>query len=280
MSSEPQVPSQLTGTTNSLTEPPKKPRSVFFTIVLIVALSVGFISDIGEVRKKLFPELSGAAAAAEINRAAAGISGMFSVPSEVFEEFQACNYKYLFFCEPKPGVAKCPSRADDESEWEVCVSVVTAPDFGAPAVAPRWWESIPVVNLAVLATVMLPRLPDAGFQMLKVRWSQGPLEFQQGLLFLFIYFTLLVVALRQKPGNLWYFVVTLVYGPYLIIGIFWLLQRALAHTSPSTIMHTGEATWGAGTAWCYVICAWHDLESIGEEMRRLIKASRVLTKAS
>jgi hypothetical protein len=117
------------------------------------------------------------------------------------------------------------------------------------------------VKIAVGAVVTLPRLPDAVIHMLKCRWKRGPLEVSLGMLFLYGYYTLMVVAIRREGGgNLWYFACAVIAGPYLVAFVFWILQHWLAGASPLMDRLVAFFTWLFGSTLCSVLCMAHDVE--------------------
>jgi hypothetical protein len=251
MSEDPRVPVD----TSSRTGPTPKPQHYLHIVLTAVAVCIVFIFDTGELVKSF-------------KGAEAKTSGMFSIPSQIFDEFKSCNYEYLFVCELKPGVAKCRSEAAGYDEQEVCISMATSPAFGAPAPATRWWESIPMLNVIAYAGVMLPRLPDALIQMLKERWSEGRLEFSLGVVFVLAYFALMVVALRSKSSaNFWFFVLAVVYGPYLVIGVFWVLQQAFAGAAAGASALAAWLISAVGLPTCLLICVGHDAESVAKAFK-------------
>ncbi len=157
---------------------------------------------------------------------------MFAMPSEILDRYSACDYHFLFFCTLK-------------SEEPVVVPPACASVTGAARVAcewsdtsdteQHWWTgvlSLPYVKIPILAVVTLPHLPDAMHHVLKDRWERSRLDFTLGVFFLFGYVTLMIVALRKKgPGKLWYFAVMVVFGPYLMAILFWLLQHTVGGTA-------------------------------------------------
>lgn len=208
-----------------------------------------------------------------VNVKAVGNQSMFSIPSEIFSRFDSCDYRALFVCDVKPVDAKCyRENPRDPEERGVCIAVVNS---FQPAVAPSFTDrlaSIPYLNIVLYSVVMLPRLPDALFQMLKDRWRMGHLEFSLGVVFVAAYITLMIVALREKSSmKLWAFIGAVVYGPYLILGVFWLLQHALL----------GAAAWAtdaaAGLVSAFTLAGCL-LISVGHSTESFVKASETAFK--
>jgi hypothetical protein len=189
---------------------------------------------------------------------------MFAMPSEILDRYSACDYKFLFFCTLKseePEVV--PSACQNETgaarvacEWSDTGDATT-----------HWWTgvlSLPYVKIPILAVITLPHLPDAMHHVLKDRWDRSRLDFSVGVFFLFGYLALMIVALRQKsPGNLWYFAIMVVFGPYLVAIVFWLLQHAVGG-SAGGVRVAAEAVAGIlGPTGCTLIATAEKVEWAG-----------------
>jgi hypothetical protein len=230
--------------------------------VTIVVLVIAFVFDVGELLK-------------QVNLKTVANPTMFSIPSEITTRFKACNYNYLFFCELKPAAAPCVNVRFSESEEEVCISVATAPENDGPPRLPSWM-SIPYLTTIIYAAEMLPRLPDAIHHMLKLRWGMGHLEFSMGVVFTLAYITLVVLVLRSKSKiKFLVFVLAIVYGPYLILGIFWLLQHALLGAASGISAGAAFLISLLGVPGCLLTCIGHEGESIMKTVSVVGKGARV-----
>ena len=186
---------------------------------------------------------------------------MFAMPSEILDRYSACDYHFLFFCTLK-------------SEEPVVVPPACANVTGAARVAcewsdtsdteQHWWTgvlSLPYVKIPILAVVTLPHLPDAMHHVLKDRWERSRLDFTLGVFFLFGYVTLMIVALRKKgPGKLWYFAVMVVFGPYLMAILFWLLQHTVGGTAGEIRIASEAITGIIGTTGCAFVSTAEKVE--------------------
>jgi hypothetical protein len=258
MSQEPQDPH---ANNQTVKEPAEKKGSSSLSVHHIVTLAVLFIVivyNIGELLKR-----------PEVEEAATNQS-MFSIPTEISDRYDACDYKYLFICEPKstdvPGCENATGLARSLCIMEDNRQTEPTPD--------RWskWESLPYVGVLIAAAEILPRLPDAVIHMLGERWDRGTLEFSLGLVFVLGYITLMVVALRQEsPANVWFFALAVVFGQYLMLGVFWLLQKALAGAAAETSKIAAIMVSAIGLPGCLALCIGHDFKSAAKvvgEIRR------------
>jgi hypothetical protein len=258
MSQEPQDPH---GNNQTVKEPAEKKGSSSLSVHHIVTLAVLFIVivyNIGELLKT-----SGVAEAATNQ-------SMFSIPAEMSDRYNSCDYKNLFFCEPKStDVPGCENLVGVDRATCILTDNGRA-DSGADQ--PSRWASVPYVGVVLAAGEILPRLPDAVIHMLRERWGRGSLEFSLGLVFVLAYITLMVVALRQEgPLNLWLFALAVVFGPYLMLGVFWLLQKALAGAAAETTKIAAIMVSAIGLPGCLAVCIGHDFKSAAKvvgEIRR------------
>jgi hypothetical protein len=187
---------------------------------------------------------------------------MFAIPSEMSDRYNSCDYQYLFFCGPPASSVPAGCEALAGLQRATCILTNNGKAGSAPHRVPSW-TAIPVVNVLIAAVVILPRLPDATIHMLRTRWQRGSLEFSLGLVFVIAYVTLMVVALRQEDStNIWMFAAVVVGGPYLIIGVFWLLQHALAGASAGTEKFAAFMVSSFALPGCLLICIKHDAESL------------------
>ena len=187
---------------------------------------------------------------------------LFAIPSEMFARYNSCDYQYLFFCGPQASSVPAGCEALTGLQRASCILTDNGKAGSAPRRAPTW-TAIPVVNVLIAAAVILPRLPDATIHMLRTRWRRGSLEFSLGLVFVIAYVTLMVVALRQEDStNIWMFAAVVVAGPYLIIGVFWLLQHALAGASAGTEKFAAFMVSSFALPGCLLVCIKHDAESL------------------
>ena len=166
---------------------------------------------------------------------------LFAISKEISDRYNWCDYKYLFFCNPKPaevrpscenlsGLARdvcvaqaqdahvdVPRRCENLSALEEVFCIWT--DNGRAEISASrhpYWASIPFIGIIYPAVEILPHLPDAVIYMLGQRWKLGPVEFSLGLLFVFAYVTLMVVAFRlDNRMALLIFASAVVFGPYL-----------------------------------------------------------------
>ena len=192
---------------------------------------------------------------------------MFSIPTEMSDRYNSCDYRYLFFCEPKSTSIPAACVALTGLARATCILTDNGQAGSAPPQAPSW-TSIPVVKVVVGAVVILPRLPDATIHMLQKRWARGRLEFSLGLVFVFVYVTLMVVALRQESSTkLWAFAAVVVAGPYLVIGIFWLFQHALAGASAGAEKFAAFMVASLGLPACLLVCIKHDAASLAKVIK-------------
>jgi hypothetical protein len=130
---------------------------------------------------------------------------------------------------------------------------------------------VPVLNVILAAAGMVPRLPDATLHMLGKRLRRGHLEFSLGMLFILGYITVMVVALRQQGPVIWYFALAVVAGPWLVIGIFWILKHLLAGASYEAEKIATFFITAIGLPGCLMVCIHHDLESLGKILGGLRK---------
>jgi hypothetical protein len=136
--------------------------------------------------------------------------------------------------------------------------------------------SIPYLTTIIYAAEMLPRLPDAIHHMLKLRWGLGHLEFSMGVVFTLAYITLIVLALRSKSNlKFLYFVLGIVYGPYLILGIFWILQHALLGAASGVSATAAFLISLLGVPGCLLTCIGHESESLVKAVGVVGKGARV-----
>lgn len=239
------------GSDKAVTGPAKKSGFSSHSIHRIVTLGVLFVV--------LFYNLGELLKTPQVTEAATNQS-MFSIPAEISDRYNSCDYKYLFFCEPKstdaPGCENLTGIARS-----TCILTENG-QAGSGADHPSRWASVPFVNVIVAAAEILPRLPDAVIYMLRERWGRGSLEFSLGLVFVLAYVTLLVVALRQEsPLNFWLFALAVVFGPYLMLGVFWLLQQALAGAAAETSKVAAILVSLIGLPGCLAVCIGHDFKS-------------------
>jgi hypothetical protein len=228
----------------------------------ILVLVIALVFDLGELLK-------------QINMKTLANPTMFSIPTEITTRFKACNYNFLFFCELKPAAKPCVDVRLSESEEAVCISVATAPENDGPPRLPSW-ISIPYLTTIIYAAELLPRLPDAIWHMLKLRWGMGHLEFSMGVVFTLAYITLIVVVLRSKSTiKFLLFVLAIVYGPYVILGIFWLLQHALLGAASGVSASAAFLIWLLGVPGCLLTCIGHESESIAKAVSVVGKGARV-----
>jgi hypothetical protein len=189
---------------------------------------------------------------------------MFSIPAEMSDRYNSCNYKYLFFCEAKSTFILPECEKLSGLARSTCILTAS----GKKSI----WASIPYVNVVIGAVELLPRLPDAVIHMLGKRRGRGSLEFSLAVLFVVAYITTLVVALRQQsPSNLYLFAFMLIVGPYLVLGVFWLFQYALAEASLGANKAAAALLTTFGLPGCLLICIRHDLRSlakVAEEIHR------------
>jgi hypothetical protein len=258
MTQEPQDPH---GNDEAVRAPVKKrgffPLSIQHIVTLVVLFIVLFY-NLGELLKT--PGVADVATN----------QSMFSIPTEISDRYDSCDYKYLFFCEPKstdvPGCDNATGLARS-----VCILTDNRQTGSAPDHSSRW-VTLPYVGVLFAAAEILPRLPDAVIHMLRERWDRGSLEFSLGLVFVLGYVTLMVVALRQEiPANLWWFALMVVFGQYLMLGVFWLLQKALAGAAAETSKIAAILVSVLGLPGCLAICIKHDAESVAKavgEIRR------------
>jgi hypothetical protein len=188
---------------------------------------------------------------------------MFAVPAEILDRYNSCDYKYLFFCELKSNEPPNVPTACKELTGPARLNCEWSDNSQAST---SWWTGLlgtPLVRLPILAVLTLPHLPDAFIHVVGNRWSRGHLEFSLGVLFVFAYITLMILALRQKsPGNLWYFAGAVIFGPYVVGLVFWLLQHVLAGASAVVIALAGIFTAALGTLGCWAVTTAHDVESL------------------
>jgi hypothetical protein len=244
--------------------PHKRGFHCFHIVLAFVVAAIVLLFDTGEFLKA-------------VNVNAVANPSMFSIPGEIFSRFDSCDYPYLFVCDMKPVDSECyRTNPRDPEERGVCVAVVNSfqPDV-ALSFANRV-ASIPYLNMALYSVVMLPRLPDALLQMLQDRWAEGHLEFSLGVVFVAAYFTLLIVVLRGESSmKFLYFLAAVVYGPYLILGIFWLLQHALlgaaARVSTAASLLVTTFTLPA----CLLISLGHSAESFARASEIAVKAAKL-----
>ncbi len=189
---------------------------------------------------------------------------MFAMPSEILDRYSACDYKFLFFCtlkseEPEVVPAPCQNvtgAARVACEWS---------DTGDAT--PHWWTtvlSLPYVKIPILAVVTLPHLPDAIYHVLKDRWDRGRLDFSVGVFFVFGYLALMIVALRQKgSGTLWYFAVMVVFGPYLVAIVFWILQHSVGGSAGGIRVAADAVAGILGPTGCTMVATAEKVEWAG-----------------
>jgi hypothetical protein len=186
---------------------------------------------------------------------------MFSIPEEMSARYQSCDYQYLFFC-PQTKSASVPPACANLAGLARSECILT--DNGQAGDAPRavpWF--VASVKMVLAAVVTLPRLPDAIIHMLRDRWTRGTLALSLGLTFVAGYITMMVVALRSKgPARMWMFAFAVVAGPYLMTGIFWLFQYALAGATLRAEQFTAALAAGVGLPTCLAICINHDAGSL------------------
>jgi hypothetical protein len=261
MSENPQVSSE-----NPDAEPAKGYRGALYYArygVSILSLLVILIFDGGEFVK-------------QFNMKTVANASMFSVPTEITTRFKMCNYKFLFFCELKPDVETCLNPKMTEDQRDLCIANVTSPPLGAPAEETPWWAQNSYLKVILYSAVMLPRLPSAINYMLEYRWGLGHMEFSMGVVFTLAYITLIVVALRNKSTvKFWYFVLAVVYGPYLILGIFWILQHALLDAAAAVGACAAAVVYILGVPGCLLICMRHETEALAKAVGVVAKGARV-----
>jgi hypothetical protein len=248
MSQEPQDPH---GNNQTVKEPTEKKGLASLSvhhIVTLVVLFIVIVYNLGELLKTQ--------GVAEV----AANQSMFSIPTEISDRYNSCDYKNLFFCEPKStDVPGCENLVGVDRATCILTDNGLA---GTSADQPSRWASVPYVNVVLAAVEILPHLPDAVIHMLRERWDRGSLEFSLGLVFVFAYITLMVVALRQEsPLNLWLFALAVVFGPYLMLGVFWLFQKALAGAAAKTTKVASMMVSTIGLPGCLAVCIRHDFKS-------------------
>jgi hypothetical protein len=186
---------------------------------------------------------------------------MFSIPEEMSARYQSCDYQYLFFC-PRTKSASVPPACANLTGLARSECILTDDGQAAGALREVPWF-VASVKMVLAAVVTVPRLPDATIHMVRDRWTRGPLAFSLGLVFVAVYITMMVVALRSKgPAQMWMFAFVVVAGPYLISGIFWLFQYALVGASLRAERFTAALAAGVGLPTCLAICINHDAGSL------------------
>jgi hypothetical protein len=187
---------------------------------------------------------------------------MFSIPAEMSERYDSCEYRYLFFCGQKSSAV--PAACANLTGFARASCILTDNgEAGSGAPQASSWQSLWFVRMIVTAVVTLPRLPDATIHMLQDRWRRGSLQFSLGLVFVAVYLTLMVVTLRStNSARLWMCACVVVTGPYLIAGIFWLLQQALTGASEGAEKFTALMVSVLGLPGCLLVCIQHDAESL------------------
>jgi hypothetical protein len=252
-------------------------------ILTLVVLAIVIVYNIGEILRT--PVVADVATN----------QSLFAISKEISDRYNVCEYKYLFFCEPKPaevrpscenlsGLARdlCEQQAHDTHVPRSCENLRALEevfciwtDNGRAEISPErhpYWASIPFIGIIYPAVEILPHLPDAVIYMLAERWKLGHLQFSLGLLFVSAYVTLMVVAFRlDNRMALVLFALAVVFGPYLLLGGFWLFQQALAEASAAANNIAAGVLAGLGLPTCLAICIKHDVGSVGKiigEVRR------------
>jgi len=274
------------GNNAASTSPVKKggfPQLRLHHILTLLVLGIVIIFNVGEfLRSPIVAQVS-------TNQS------LFAISKEISDRYNSCDYKYLFFCEPKPAEARpscenlsalardvCVAQAQDAhahvprtcenlSALEEVFCIWT--DNGRAEISASrhpYWASIPFVGIIYPAVEILPHLPDAVIYMLGQRWKLGHVEFSLGLLFVFAYVTLMVVAFRlDNRMALLIFAVVVVFGPYLLLGVFWLFQRALGSASAEANYVAGGLVATVGLPTCLAICIKHDVGKVAEVIREI-----------
>ncbi|HEY2891391.1 MAG TPA: hypothetical protein VGJ31_12220 [Dongiaceae bacterium] len=256
------APDGPTGNTQGTGELPKKSwfrRLNFWKLLSFAAVLVVIIYNLGELVRDL-----------NIEQAIEKPS-MFSVPKEITDRYSSCDYRFLIICEPQSkSEPSCDQltplqRADCIFANNAQPALALSSAAGGGWVPYIDWTSIPYANLLITAVVTLPRLPDAIVHMLVERWRQGSLEFSLGLVFVLAYFTLVIVTLRSKSSaSLLIFAAAVVFGPYVVGGIFWLLQQAFAGAAYTVTELASFLITTIGLPACLVICIKHDVGTLAK----------------
>jgi hypothetical protein len=226
----------------------------------IVTFVVVSIYDAGELVKEMR------------EHEAATSASVFAVATDLSARYNSCKYYLLFFCDDSstiPGCDKATSLA------RAACKLSDNGNFSAEQTSNSFWRSIPLVGLVAGAAITLPKIPDATIHMLKDRWGAGRLQFTVGLLFLFAWVALMVLALRREsPENLLWFAGAIVFGPYLLMGGFWLLQLIFDKAASGIDAIAAYVVSIVGLPGCVLLCTAHDAKEAAE----LIKAGRHIPK--
>lgn len=219
-------------------------------IVTLVVLVLMILYNLGEFLKSPTVE--------EIARD----KSMFAIPSEMSERYKSCDYKLLFYCEPKAEEIPEACKSLTGLARSGCILSNNGHFDPAPARA-SGLMSFPFIAIPAAAVITLPRMPDATIHVLRTRWNHGSIQFSLALVFVAAYVTLMVLALRSKEdAKLWIFATAVVVGPYLVIAAFSLLQHLLSGASATTEKFAAFMVSGLGLPACLLVCIRHDAESL------------------
>ncbi|HXA57412.1 MAG TPA: hypothetical protein VNU84_08225 [Candidatus Acidoferrum sp.] len=221
----------------------------------IVTFAIVAIYDSGELVKELR------------KHEAATSKSIFAVNTELEERYSKCTYHLLFFCDEsgEQSSAAAPGCQNGTSVARSECALTDNGKFATSQPSDSVWSKIPLVGLVVAAAVTAPKIPDAAIKMLKHRWTEGSLQFSVGLVFLFGWVALVVLALRQQsPENLLWLAAAIVFGPYLLMGGFWLLQHIFDTTAAGIDAMAGYLISIIGLPGCILMCTAHDAKEVAE----------------
>jgi hypothetical protein len=195
-------------------------------------------------------------------------TAMFSMPSDLDARYIDCDYHWLFSCTPRPGSPEyIAPGCENEVSWQqqTCTMAALGKNINADDSTHSFLQSIPLVGIVVAAIVRATQIPGALRDVLKQRYADGSLQFTVGLFFALAWIALMAVALRAKsPENLLWFALVVVFGPYLLTGVFWLLQHAFDTAASGVDAAAAYILSVIGLPGCILMCTAHDAKEIAE----------------
>ncbi len=264
--------------------PPGK-RALLWTIVVLVATIVALISESADLYKDLTAKRAQPLWARQAHaQIAADLSviAVFDVRAQISERMNDCDYKYLVFC--RTWEAECRDAHKTGLDYGVCVEThggrqrPATPTERSIADAVAHGPSIVTMVLGTFET--LARFPDAAWHMLNARLAVGAVDFWMGVLFVLIYVTLIVGALRL-PGSMrfWGPMVAVIAGLDITCGLFWLALQAFAKAGDKAVDIAAMGVTGVGVPVCLGICIGHGASGFVEGLTRLARLVGVGARA-
>jgi hypothetical protein len=252
-------------------------RALIWTVVVLIATLVALISESADLYKDLTAKRAQPAWARQAHAqidADLSVIAVFDVRAQISERMNDCDYKLFVVC--RTWEAECRDAGKTGLDYGVCVETHGGRQRPATpterSVADAAAHGPSIVGLVLGSLAMLARFPDAAWQMLNARLAVSAVDFWMGALFVLIYVTLVVGALRL-PGSMrfWGPIVAVLVGLDITYGLFWLALHAFAAAGDKAVDIAAMGLTGVGMPVCLGICIGHGASGFAEGLVRLAR---------